>query len=280
MGSEGRLSRGWRLTGDAWCVIWSDRASLTLAITQAVVSAAIALVIFWSSGWVHHPGDRSRLVIAGLIAYWPAMLIGTFLGVALAAATSAALDGRHLTVLQALAVPARRPGQILLWSLLASVVGLVIHELAQRLPFAGRIVGWVGGLAWSLVSLFVIPILAIEGCTATACIRRSSKLLKQRWGESLTGTITIGGWIVVVIMPLAVVVGAIAGATHDQGWTWLSFIAAMVLVSSLGGAATRVFAVALYRYATTHRPQPPFPQADLERPFTPKRNLFGRRHQR
>jgi hypothetical protein len=81
---------------------------LALAIAQAIISVAITLVVFRLSGWVRHPSDRSRLVIAGLVSYWPAMLIGTFLGVALAAAASAALDGQHLSVREALAVPARR----------------------------------------------------------------------------------------------------------------------------------------------------------------------------
>lgn len=277
MAEESRFRRGWRITGEAWRVIRSDRATLTLAIAQGVFGAVVTVVVFWLSGWVNHPGDRTRIFLAGLISYWPVMLVGTFLGVALAAAASSALDGRHLTVREALAVPARRPGQILLWSLLASVVGILIQELAQRLPLGGRIVAWLGGVAWSLVSIFAIPILALEGCSAIQCVKSSSRILKRRWGETLSGTITISAWLIVILLPLAVAVGVVDGVTHRTGITWLVYLGVVVLLGSLNGAAIRVFSVALYRYAKTDEPQPPFQPADLEHPFTPKRGLFGRR---
>jgi hypothetical protein len=81
---------------------------------------------------------------------------------------------------------------------------------------------------------------------------------------------------VLVLVPIAVLVGIVGGVTRDEGATWLAFIGAMVLFAALSGNAIRVFSVALYRYATTSEPQPPFAKADLERPFTPKRGLFRR----
>jgi Family of unknown function (DUF6159) len=271
LSNEGRISRGWRLTRTAWGVLLHDRTSLILGLLQALAAAALTVVVFTLSGWVRHPGQESRLLLAVVIAYFPSTLISTFIGVALCAAVAAAMDGHHLSLGQALSVPLRRLGQILVWSLLAAGVGLLLEQLAARVPFAGRVVTWLAGMAWSLGTLFVLPILAINGCSAGDCVRRSADLVKQRWGEGITGSLFIGAWSVVLVLPLAIVVGVISGASHSRTAPWLIFLAAMVLIGSVTWAATRVFSVALYRYATGAENATPFAEADLEQPFRKRR---------
>lgn len=82
--------------------------------------------------------------------------------------------------------------------------------------------------------------------------------------------------MVVVLMPIALLAGVLGGVLHDQGATWLIFVGALVLVSS-SSAAIRVFSVALYRYATTGDPQPPFPSRSTRAVHPQARGLFGRR---
>jgi hypothetical protein len=274
--NEGRMSRGWRLTRVAWRVLISDRTACTLAAMQIVSSACLLAATAWLTGWLHHPGQRSRLYIGALIAYWPSMLISTFIGVALAAAVLARLDGRHLSLRQALAVPCRRFGQVLLWSLLATGVGVLLQEVISRIPFGGRIVSALAGVAWSLGTLFVIPILAIDGCRSDECVRRSVKLIKQRWGEGVTGGVVITSWTVFVAIPLGVLVAIIVGATRSRTAGWLVFLVGISALGSISWVVTRVFSVALYRFATTGQTPAPFSQQDIERPFTKRRRLFRR----
>jgi ABC-type multidrug transport system permease subunit len=108
----------------------NDRTALILAALQAIAAAAVTVAVFALSGWVSHPGQESRLLLAVVITYLPSTLISTFIGVALCAAVAGAMDGRHLSLAQALSVPLRRLGQILLWSLLAADVGLPLEQLA------------------------------------------------------------------------------------------------------------------------------------------------------
>jgi hypothetical protein len=274
---EGRIARGWRLTRQAWRIIRHDRTTLTLAIVSAVLAAAVAVVIMWLSGAMTHPHENGRLGLAALIAYWPATFIGTFVNVALAAAAAEAMAGRHLSLRQALGVSFGRLGQIALWSLLATGVGLVLQELASRLPWGARLAAWLLGTAWSLVTLFAVPVLALEGCTATGCVRRSGALLKGRWGEGVTGQVTITAWVMIAAIPLGIL-AAIAGAAAGGSYaTTLAFeIGAIVLLTGLAGAARNVFAVALYRYAADGEAQA-FAESDLASPFTRKRRGLFRR---
>src|SRR5664280_1441329 len=92
---EGRIARSWRLTKAAWSVVRRDRTLLMLACIAAAAGVAGMGLIF----------------AAGVFAY-PLTFVSVFLNTAIAAAAAAALDGRGLTVGQALAVPTRRIGQV------------------------------------------------------------------------------------------------------------------------------------------------------------------------
>jgi hypothetical protein len=271
LSKEGRISRGWRLTRTAWRVLLHDRTALILVALQAVAGAALAVAVLALSGWANHPGQESRLLLAAVIVFLPSTFIGTFIGVALCAAVASAMDGEHLSLTQALDVPVRRIGQIFLWSLLAAGVGLLLEQLAARLPFGAKVIAWLAGIGWSIGTLFVLPILALNGCDAGECVRQSAGLVKERWGEGITGNLVIGAWTIVVALPLGIAVGVLGGVTRSSATAWLVFVAAMAVVGSVTWAATRVFSFALYRYATGSGAAGPFPEADLQQPFRKRR---------
>jgi Family of unknown function (DUF6159) len=274
---ESRTARSWRLTRTALALLRRDRTMAILALLGAVFAIAATLAIFDLAGWLHDPGRTGRLLLLYAIFSWPMTFVTTFLNVALAAAADARLDGRRLTVREALGVSVSRLGAIAGWSLLATGVGILLQQLAERVPVGGRIAGWLLGVAWGLVTFFAIPLLALEGCAPTSAVRRSSRLIRERWGEGVGGTVLIGVWAT----PLLAVGGALIGAgANAQGQSRATVIviglgvlfAAIALIS----AVRQVFAVALYRYATDGTAAGGFAEPDLRAPFSARRRLFGR----
>jgi hypothetical protein len=134
------------------------------------------------------------------------------------------------------------------------------------------VVAWLAGAAWGLATIFVIPILAIEGVGAVDSLKRSAKLFKARWGEGVTGNIAIGAWAVIATIPLAFLIGiggAVAGRHPGTGFPLLATgLVGLIAISTVVGATRQIFAVALYRYAID-APVGGFSSADLEYPFTP-----------
>ena len=187
--SEGRIARSWRLTRAAWHVVRTDRSLLVLAAISALaggIGLALIFVLSGSFGNGHLKGDELAL-FAAIFAY-PLTFISVFFNTAIAAAAAAALDVRHLTVGEALAVPARKLGTIALWALIAAVVGVVLEQLSSRLPLGGSIVARIVGVGWSLASLFAIPIIALEDCSAPDALKRSSHVVKKRWARASAAT--------------------------------------------------------------------------------------------
>jgi hypothetical protein len=283
---EGRIARSWRLTRVALRVVRRDRSMFVLALLGTLAGLIAAVLIFKFGGYYHHDPSRSRgrLALVALIAAWPTTFVSVFFNVALAAAADAAMNGRRLGLRAALAVSVRRLGQILLWSLLAAGVGVLLRELAERIPWGGRIASWLLGAAWGLLTIFAVPVLAIEGCSAPGCLRRSAELLKSRWGEATAGGLTITAWAGVAGILPALMLGAgvalLPFATAPGIALLLTGLVLLMVVGGFSGAVRQVFAVALYHYAADGTARGGFPEAALAHPFSAKkkrRGLFRRR---
>jgi Family of unknown function (DUF6159) len=130
-------------------------------------------------------------------------------------------------------------------------------------------------LGWALANLFAVPIIALEDCSAPEALKRSSHVVKKRWGEGIGGSLIIGAWTAIAVL-LAIVVFVVAAvATNDVlvvrdavivlGVLVLAAIVALQLV------VRQTFAVALYRYATDGTARGPFAEHDLQSPFARKR---------
>jgi hypothetical protein len=274
--SEGRIARSWRLSRAAWEVVRGDRSLLALAAISAITGGIGLALIFVLSGSFregHLKGDE--LALFALIFAYPLTFVSAFFNTAIAAAAAAALDGRHLSLGEALAVPMRKLGTVALWSLIAAVVGFVLEQLVSRLPLGGSIAARIVGIGWSLASLFAIPILALEDCSAPEALKRSAGVVKKRWGESIGGNVIIGAWTVIAILGVVVVFAVAAVATNDvpavRDAVIVLGVLALAAIVAVQLVVRQTFAVALYRYAAAGTAPGPFAESDLQSPFGRKR---------
>jgi hypothetical protein len=272
-GKEGKIGRGWRLTKVAWKLIREDRTMLALAFIGIASATAFTALILILGGFFSGPQERNdgRLGLVAMIALYPSVLVSVFFNVALASAASAAFDGERMSVGEAIRMAWGKRRRIAAWSLISAIVGVVISEIANRLPGGTRLVGWLAGAAWGLATIFVIPILAMEGIGAVSATKRSAGLVKSRWGEGVTGNVAISAWSVVAAIPAGIVLGVGAALLRSAPGAGFALVAtgliALVAISTVVAATRQVFAVALFRYAID-APIGTFNPADLDNPFT------------
>jgi Family of unknown function (DUF6159) len=150
-----------------------------------------------------------------------------------------------------------RLGKIALWSLLAAGVGALLAELSSRLPDGGRIAAALVGAAWGLATLFVIPILAVRSPTPgpIAALKESVRVIRERWGESISGSITISAWTILIAIPAAMLLGigfAVIGGDSAAAGAVLVAVGGLLLFSvmAISSAVQQVFSLCLYEYAT------------------------------
>ena len=246
-----------------------------MAHWQAVGSSLTSMFIVDSAAAVsqHQQYHNTTLVLSKTgytylgVAYFLSMFLVTFFNVAFFSEIIRALRGETVSIARGLRFAVQRWRPILLWSLVAGVIGFLIRMLSERLGLVGRIVISFIGLAWSVATVFAIPVLIMEPVlNPFVILRQSAMTIKKTWGESLIGYLgfQLGGLVIVLsslVLLSMVVVVAIGSQTPlllGAGCViWLIALIAFIYVTSV---ANRVFQCGLYLYASDGVVPEPFNQ--------------------
>lgn len=142
---------------------------------------------------------------------------------------------------------------ILGWALVSATVGLLLKTIENRSEKIGQIVVSLLGVAWSVVSYLVVPILVIERKSPIAALKDSTRLVQKTWGAQVVGGFSFGLINFLLILPafLIVLLGIIgAGAGHPIGLAISIGVAVVwvLLVVLIASALQNIFRTALYLY--------------------------------
>jgi hypothetical protein len=276
------MQNGWRLTKESWAIIRRDRTLLVFP-TVAGVTGLIVAAIFVGGGVAlrSSTGSEPLMIVAFVIGAYLLAVVSNFCNVALCACAARALEGENTTVQEGFTAARARFGVIVGWAGVQLVVGGLTTLLEAALREAGgqilaAIVGSLANLAWAVASFFVIPIIALEGLGPKAALKRSLSIVRQRWGEGVTGTAAIGALTVLfVFLPGAALV-AVGIAVRNSSSILAGALIAIGVVTIVVGivvqtALSTTFKVALYRFATEDKVLGGFEREPLENAFKPRR---------
>jgi len=204
--------------------------------------------------------------------YFLSMFIATFCNVAFYHEILLALSGQPVSIMRGLKFAGTRLWSILAWTLFAGLVGLIIKAIEQRTAIVGQIVARIIGIAWSVASVFAIPVMVRKEKNANplSVLRDSAEMLKRTWGEALIGYagLTFANTIIVLCTMVFLVGAMILSVALSNFWIigcivplWLLFIFAWSYVTAVAG---HVYRGALYLYAAEGVIAAPYDQQMLD----------------
>lgn len=258
-----RLSNSWQLVKASAAVLRADKELVVFPIVSSIAALIVAASFFvpaWLTGFGAQVMDRNAERGVGGYAFLFAFYVVQYLVIfyfnaALVGAAMIRLDGGDPTIGDGLRVANRHLAHLLGYAAIAATVGVALQMLAERGGRAGETVSRFGGLAWTIATALVVPVLVAEGVGPLAAVKRSGALLKQTWGEQLAGGLGMGavfGLAYLVTIPLGVV--AIVGAAASESvalivGTVVVFVLAMILIGLVQGALKGIYTAAVYRFA-------------------------------
>jgi hypothetical protein len=125
---------------------------------------------------------------------------------------------------------------------------MILRILEDRLGKFARIVTWLLGTAWTLMTYFIVPVLVFEDMGIVDSIKRSASVLKQTWGEEIVGGFSFGLiWLAAIVPGLLLSFAAML--VHPLLGIALGVLY-FLLLSVIAAAVKTIFTVALYRYAS------------------------------
>ena len=275
-----RFRQGLELAGVSWRTIVNDRSLAVFPVLGAISAVALtAAFLIPGLFLVADEAASTALMVTGIvlfaIAAYLAAFVGIFFSVALASCANRSLQGEDTTVRQGIAAARERIPQIAGWALVTTTVNLILRAIEARFQgVGGAIVSALGGLAWALVTFLAVPVIAFEGTGPLQTLKRSSGLFRQRWGQQVVGLgVTTGVVALFGVLPgIAMLFFGIAIAPSIGGFVLIVIGALAIIVASiLSATLSQVLAVALYRFAADGVAVGPFTEEQLQSVVRPRR---------
>jgi hypothetical protein len=269
-----RIRRGFRLLGASWEVLKADRELLVLPLLSfaiiLVVTASVAGAT-WAGGGLGREREAIQAVdyVALGVFYFLAYFVSIFFNAAVVGAATIRLTGGDPSVRDGLRLASSKLGKIAGWAAISATVGLILRAIEERAGFIGDLIVGLIGVAWGLMTYFVVPVILYEPVGTIEGIKRSASIFRQRWGEQMTGNVSIGLAMFLLALPI-IAVAVLLGALSPPVGLVVGTLGLGALIA-VGTALSGVFQAALYRYATAGEAAGAFSEDDLQASFRPKK---------
>jgi len=256
----GKIARTWSLMSECWQVLKQDKSLVLFPLISGVccllLLASFAVPLYMTGAWEppgHDATTQRQVAYYGtLFAFYVAnYLIVVFFNAAIVACAAVRMGGGDPTLADGLRAAAARLPVIAGWALVSATVGLILRIIEDRSDKIGQIVAGLLGMAWTVVSFLVVPILVIENKGPIAALKDSTVLLKKTWGEQLVGNFSFGMIFFMLAIPAfaLVILGFYLGGAVG-GITCVVLAAIYLIVLALVQSALQaIFQTALYLYA-------------------------------
>ncbi|MEY4705395.1 MAG: hypothetical protein RL042_1600 [Nitrospirota bacterium] len=275
-----RIARTQAIMSAAWQILKGDKTLLFLPIASSaclmLLTASFAVpAILGALTGTSISGElslsESWSYVGMFLFYVVTYGVAIFFNAALAICVLRKLEGRQATILDGLREAVSCFPQILGWALVSATIGVILKTIERRSGFIGNMVARVLGLAWSVATFLVVPVLVAERKGPLEALQESVQLLRRTWGEDLLAGLGFGLLYFFWAIPgvFAFIIGA--GMVMTQPILAIAVMILAILYFPLLGLVlstmSTIFDVALYRYASTGTITPGFDRDLLEGSF-------------
>jgi hypothetical protein len=273
----GKFSNTWSLMKASWQVLKKDKELLVFPVISGIccliVLALFAVPVFMSGSWQPPARGASlseQVNYYGLLFlfYFCNYFVIIFFNAAIVACAAIRMQGGDPTVRDGFRAAGARFSLIVGWALVSATIGLLLRIIEDRSEKIGSIIAALLGIAWSLMSFLVIPILVVEKKGPITAMKESTQLLKKTWGEQIIGNFSFGLVFFVLALP-AIGLFAIAGFFASSAETLLPLFVAggvallyMIGLAVVNSALHTIFQTAVFLFARDNQVAPGF-QTDL-----------------
>ncbi len=196
-----RLSNGWTITKSSFAILKANKQLLIFPVLSGtamlLIIASIVLPIIAYAGWdaknININFDNKAVpYLFTFLFYLVNYFVVVFFNMALVHCTKLYLAGEEVAVMAGIKFSLSRIGVILSWALFAATVGTILKAIQENAGWIGKLIAGAFGLVWGITTFFVVPIIAYENLGPINAFKRSASLMKQKWGESIGSTFSLG----------------------------------------------------------------------------------------
>ena len=261
MGFFASIGRGWEMSKLSMSVVKKDPELMVYMILAGVMSLAcligMSLPVMFEMEWAGNADGAftPAYLMCSFVGYMVLSIVVVFWNCAIIANANIRLTGGDPKFADGVNAALKSVPIILVWGTIAGTVGLLLKFLegvarSSDHPAAAAVatvIHVIGGLAWGLMTFFMIPHLILENKSIGDAFKASKTTFFDTWGENIVSGLGIGAIAFLFAIPI---IGLTIGLTIVAGPFGLLVGAVLIgLLIAWANAAEQVAVVALFRYA-------------------------------
>ena len=238
-----RLSNGWTLAMNSFKVLKENKQLIIFPVLSGIslvlIMGSFVLVFLSANGWSFENAEDSGTIgnyLYLFLFYLVNYFIVVFFNMALIHCTRLYFRGEEVSINAGLRFSLSRIGTIFSWSVFAAIVGTILRIIQEESGIIGKIITGIIGIVWNIATFFVIPVIAYEDLGPIAAFKRSSQLMKQKWGESLGATFSFGLIQFLAMIVLVIPLFFIGNLIHPIGGIALAIMGVFIIATIFSAA--------------------------------------------
>lgn len=265
------IGRSWEFAKMSYGIIWDFKQLIVFPIISTFAALAVLasfLIPLWGTGtleqWMEfmdresgaQGGPPVLFYVVAFAFYFANYFVIIFFNAGLTACAFRVLEGKAPTVGYGMSMAGKRLPQILGWSLVSALIGVLLKVVENANEKAGQWIAALLGSAWTAMTYFVVPVIVLDGAGPYAAFSKSMSTLKSTWGTALVGNFSLGLLSFLVMLPVMLICGVLGFLAWQSGSTALFVlvvvvgVAIVVMTTAFTSAADVVFKAILYNWAT------------------------------
>jgi hypothetical protein len=273
-----KFSRSWTLVKASASVLRSDKELLVFPVLSGIAAMIVVatFIVPMLALRVFESGMGVGSAVWGFLFYLCQYFVIFFFNAALVGAAMIRLEGGDPTLADGFNAARSRLGAILGYAAIAATVGMLLQVLKGRKNnFLVRLIGSALGVAWTLSTFLVVPVLVNQNVGPIDAVKESVSLLKRTWGENAIGNVGLGavfGLMMFGVIALGVLLVIAAASVSGALAVTVAVFAVLAAVSLavVQTALTAIYSAALYRFATVGEAPAGFESTGLQTAFAPR----------
>jgi nitrate reductase gamma subunit len=256
MGFFDRLSNGWKISMNSFKVLKENKQLVIFPILSGIslllILSSFVTIMLAAAGWdteaIEEPGQTTSILYLFLY-YLVNYFVVVFFNTALVHCTRLYFQGEEVTIEKGLRFSLSRIGSIFAWSMFAATVGTVLRLIQENAGWLGKILAGLIGIVWSVATFFVVPVIAYENVGPLQAFKRSSQLMKEKWGERLGAGFSFGLVQIVALLVVGLPLFFIGAIAHPAVGIVLAVLGCLLVMAVISAAQT-IFVSAVYHNVT------------------------------
>ena len=251
-----KVSNGWTITVNSFKVLKENKQLIIFPILSGIsmmlILGSFVTILLAGAGWdfeyIQEPGTTMSYVIMFLY-YLVNYFIVVFFNTALVHCTHLYFKGEEVSIRKGLQFSMSRLDAIFYWAVFAATIGSILKIIQENVGWLGKIITGIIGIVWSITTFFVVPVIAYENLGPIGAFKRSTQLMKEKWGESLGATFSFALINFIAVLIVTIPLFFIGSLIHFALGVFLAVLGILIL-SAVMSATKMIFVSAVYHNIT------------------------------